>query len=168
MDQIESEAPRTYNVKSQYRSGLRARMREYATGRAKPWTGLTTVSDADPAAQAFAEGYADADDDSDEPRPDDPAALQAMAREVFAELARIGADVSAWPDYGRGQLCLDDGLTSERHDPETLLATLRGLPAEAGSAAMWEATKPIAVYCLAWDAFAVVTEQSVAPAICVF
>lgn len=164
MDQIENEAPRTYNVKSQYRSGLRARMREYAAGRAKPLTGLTTVSDADPAAQAFADGYADAADDSDEPRPDDPAALQAMARAVFAEIERIGADVSAWPDYERGQLCLDDGLTSERHDPETLLATLRGLPAGAGAVAMWEATAAIAVHCLTWNACVVVTDQSAGPA----
>jgi hypothetical protein len=117
-----------------------------------------------PLVMAFDQGFEDADDDSDDPRPDDPAALQAMARAVFAELERIGADVSAWPDYARGQLCLDDGLTSERHDPETLLATLRGLPAGAGAVAMWQVTAPIALACLTWNACPVVTEQSAAPA----
>lgn len=157
---IETSEPtaRPYNVKSQYRSGLRARMREHARGTARPVCPLATVDDADPASQAFVEGYADGDDDSDEPRPDDAAALQAMAREVFAELARIGAKVSAWPDYEQGQLCLDDGLTSERHDPETLLATLRGLPAGAGLVAMWEATKAVAVWSLDWRSLAVDSE----------
>lgn len=151
-----AEAPaRPYSVKSQYRSGLRARMREHARGTARRLAPLTTVDDSDPAAQSFTEGYREADDDSDEPRPDDAAALQAMARAVFAELERIGAKVSAWPDYEHGHIRLDDGLTDERHDPETLLATLRGLPAGAGLAAMWEATALVAVETLDWRSLAV-------------
>lgn len=76
MQQQTTEAiERPYSIKTQYKTGLRARMREYALGRARRFTGLTTVDDADPAALAFAEGYRDADDDSDDPRPDDPACL---------------------------------------------------------------------------------------------
>lgn len=146
-----------------YRRGLMERMCDYEAGSVH-LVPLPKRRDNDPLRDALIEGYLDADDDSDDPRPDDPAALQAMAREVFAELDRIGSDVSAWPDYVRGQLCLDDGLTSERHDAETLLATLRGLPSGAGAVAMWKATTPIAQACFAWNACAVVTEQSAAPA----
>jgi hypothetical protein len=150
--------PRPYNVKSQYRSGLRARMREWAHGRARPRTGLKTVDDSDPAALAFTEGYADADDDSDEPRGDDAACLAAYSRAIFAELGRIGATVSAWPDQRTGCIRLDDGLTDEAHEPETLLATLRGLPDGAGTCAMWAATTLVAVACLSWQSCCVVTD----------
>jgi hypothetical protein len=153
------ESIRPYNVKSQYRSGLRARMREWAHGRARPQTDLKTVDDADPAARAFSEGFADADDDSDDPRGDDAACLAAYTRTIFAELGRIGATVSAWPDYKTGYVRLDDGLTDEAHEPESLLATLRGLPAGAGTCAMWEATTPIAVACLSWQSCCVVADR---------
>lgn len=158
MQQTIETTARPYNVKSQYRSGLRARMREHARGTARRLLPLATVDDSDPAAQSFVEGYREADDDSDEPRPDDAAALQAMAREVFAELERIGAKVSAWPDCESGRMRLDDGLTDEAHDPETLLATLRGLPVGAGLAAMWEATALVAVSSLDWRSLAVACE----------
>lgn len=140
-----------------YRGGLACRMYDYAIGAAHIIPPPEPI-DGDPLRAALREGYADADDDSDEPRPDDPAALQALAREVFAEIARIGADVSAWADFARWHICLDDGLAAERHDPESLLATLRGLTAGAGTIAMWEATRPIAVSCLTWDKCAVVTD----------
>lgn len=153
-----TEAPRPYNVKSQYRSGLRARMREWAHGRARQLTGLSTMDDSDPAARAFSEGYGDADDDSDEPRGDDAACLAALVRLVFAELGRINATVSAWPDYRTGYVRLDDGLTDEAHEPEALLATLRGLPDGAGTVAMWESTTPVAVACLSWQSCCVVTD----------
>lgn len=156
-----TEAPaRPYNVKSQYRSGLTARMREWAHGRARQLTGLNTVDDSDPAARAFGDGYADADDDSDDPRGDDAACLAAYSRTIFAELGRIGATVSAWPDQKTGCIRLDDGLTDEAHEPETLLATLRGLPAGAGTCAMWAATTPIAVACLSWQSCCVVTDHA--------
>jgi hypothetical protein len=151
-------APRTYNVKSQYRSGLRARMREWAHGRARPQTGLTTVDESDPAALAFSDGYSDADDDSDEPRGDDAAHLAAYARAIFGEITRIGAVVSAWPDFKTGYVRLDDGLTDEAHDGADLLATLRSLPDGAGTCAMWAATTPIAVACLSWQSCCVVTD----------
>lgn len=158
---MDQEITKPTGIRHMYAAGLLSGMQAYARGDMH----LIEPShiSASPLVLAFDAGFADADDDSDDPRPDDPAALQAMARAVFAELERIGADVSAWPDYVRGQLCLDDGLTSERHDPETLLATLRGLPAGAGAVAMWEATKPIAVYCLTWGACAVVADQGAVP-----
>lgn len=155
-----TEAPaRPYNVKSQYRSGLTARMREWAHGRARRRLGLSTVDDSDPAARAFSEGYGDADDDSDEPRGDDAACLAAFTRTIFAEIGRVGASVSAWPDYKTGHVRLDDGLTDEAHDAETLLATLRGLPDGAGTVAMWEATTPVAVACLSWQSCCVVADR---------
>lgn len=153
-----TEAARPYNVKSQYRSGLTARMREWAHGRARRRLGLSTVDDSDPAARAFSEGYSDADDDSDEPRGDDAACLAAFVRSIFTELGRINATVSAWPDWNTMLVRLDDGLTDEAHEPETLLATLRALPDGAGTVAMWEATTPIAVACLSWQSCCVVTD----------
>lgn len=149
------------DARGMYLAGLISGMREISRGLERAHAGrdwLLTSDEAPTLARSYAEGDADADDDSDEPRPDDAAALQAMAREVFDELERIGATVSAWPDYQRGHLRLDDGFISERHDPETLLATLRSLPEDAGSAAMWEATKPIALACLTWNACVVVTD----------
>lgn len=111
-----------------------------------------------PLVRAYADGYVDADDDSDEPRGDDAACLAALVRLVFAELGRINATVSAWPDYRTGYVRLDDGLTDEAHEPETLLATLRALPDGAGTVAMWEATTPIAVACLSWQSCCIVTD----------
>lgn len=154
-----TEAPRPYNVKSQYRSGLTARMREWAHGRARTQTGLKTIEESDPAALAFADGYSDADDDSDDPRGDDAACLAAYMRTIFDELDRIGATVSAWPDWSTMLVRLDDGLTDEAHDAETLLATLRGLPDGAGTCAMWSATTPIAVACLSWQSCCVVADR---------
>lgn len=153
-----ADVARSYNVKTQYRSGLRARMREYARGTAHVWLPLTAAPGADAASQAFCDGYADADDDSDEPRGDDAACLAAYSRAIFAELGRIGATVSAWPDQRTGCIRLDDGLTDEAHEPETLLATLRGLPDGAGTCAMWAVTMLVAVACLSWQSCCVVTD----------
>ena len=74
IEAIHEAAARSYNVNSQYRSGLRARMREHANGNVRRLLPPVAV-DADPAAQAFADGYRDGDDDSDEPRPGDDSAL---------------------------------------------------------------------------------------------
>lgn len=146
---------RPHNPKVLYKAGLMARMREYAMGNAHVLKAPTFDVNG---LECFAEGYADADDDSDEPRGDDAACLAALALLVSAELGRIGASVSAWPDYRTGYVRLDDGLTDEAHDAETLLATLRALPDGAGTMAMWETTMPIAVACLSWQSCCVVTE----------
>ncbi len=135
------------------------RYRARSAARGDRYAIESSYTSASPLVMAFDDGFRDADDDSDDPRPDDAAALQAMAREVFAELGRIGAAVSAWPDYSTGHIRLDDGLTDEAHDAETLLATLRGLPAGAGTCAMWATTTPIAVACLSWQSYAIATDR---------
>ncbi len=152
---MDQEITKPTSIRHMYAAGLLSGMKAYARGD------MHLIESSSVSASllvlAFDAGFSDADDDSDDPRPDDAASLQAMAREVFAELERVDADVSAWPDYGRGQMRLDDGQTSEHHDPESLLATLRGLPSGAGVAAMWQATAPIALACPTWGACSVVT-----------
>jgi hypothetical protein len=146
---------RTHQPKVLYKAGLMARMREYAKGTVHYFDAPSFDVNG---YETFAEGYADADDDSDEPRGDDAAHLAAYARAIFGEITRIGAVVSAWPDFKTGYVRLDDGLTDEAHDGADLLATLRGLPAGAGTCAMWAATTPIAVACLSWQSCCVVTD----------
>lgn len=146
---------RTRHPKVLYKAGLMARMREYSKGTAHHFDAPSFDVNG---YENFAEGYADADDDSDEPRGDDAACLAAYSRAVFAELGRIGATVSAWPDQKTGCIRLDDGLTDEAHEPETLLATLRSLPDGAGTCAMWAATTLVAVACLSWQSCCVVTD----------
>lgn len=147
--------PRPQNLKVLYKAGLTARMREYSKGTVHFFDAPSFDVNG---YETFAEGYTDADDDSDEPRGDDAACLAAYSRAIFAELGRIGATVSAWPDQKTGCIRLDDGLTDEAHEPETLLATLRSLPEGAGTCAMWEATTLVAVACLSWQSCCVVTD----------
>jgi hypothetical protein len=130
------EAVRPYNAKAVYRAGLTARMREYARGKAHLFIAPTFD---DPTAGAFAEGYADADDDSDEPRPDDENALRAVAALIYAELERVEADVSAWPEYDSGRIRMVDDIVDDVYEPEALLAILRSVEAGAGTDAMWSA-----------------------------
>ena len=148
---------RAHSTKVLYKAGLMARMREYSKGTAHHFDAPSFDVNG---YETFAEGYADADDDSDEPRGDDAACLATYTRAIFTELGRVGAGVSAWPDYKTGYVRLDDGLTDEVHDAETLLATLRSLPDGAGTGAMWEATTPIAVACLSWQSCCVVTDRA--------
>lgn len=56
-----------------YLAGLTARMTDYADGN--PRFDLAPLQSESPLVRAFAEGFDDAEDDSDEPRPDDPACL---------------------------------------------------------------------------------------------
>lgn len=149
------EITRPTGFRHMYLAGLAHRM-SGAHVEADP----PSYTSASPLVVAFDDGFADGADDSDEPRGDDAAFLAAYSRAIFSELGRIGAGVSAWPDYKTGYVRLDDGLTDEVHDAETLLATLRSLPSGAGTGAMWEATMPIAVACLSWQSCCVVTDRA--------
>lgn len=134
------EITRTADEASMYRAGLTAGMAAYARGDTDHEAPMVSPS---PLVQAYGIGYRDADDDSDEPRPDDEDALRVVAADIYQELERIDADVSAWPDYGTGRIFLEDSLTSESHVPETLLATLRSVPKAAGTDAMWSETSQV-------------------------
>jgi hypothetical protein len=117
-----------------YSSGLFVGMKAHAMGNAHVLRRY--FADAE---SAFDAGFMDADDDSDEPRPDDPEVLHALSRSIFAEVDRVGADVSVWPDETDGTVHLADAVTEETHEPFALLAILRALPAGAGTDATWEA-----------------------------
>ncbi len=135
---MEQQSPTSSRLtrRDMYLSGLTARVRDLARGVAAP---LRSLESDDPLDIAFAEGQADADDDSDEPRPDDPEVLHALSRSIFDEVDRVGADVSVWPDEADGTVHLADAVTEETHEPFALLAVLRALPAGAGTDATWEA-----------------------------
>lgn len=142
MQQTTEPSFRPRNVKYLYHAGLAARMREYARGVAHEWTPMPVASGADRGTAAFAEGYADADDDSDEPRPDDEDTLRAVAALVYQELERIDADVSAWPEYATGRIRMVDDIVDDVYEPEALLSVLRAVETGAGTDAMWSAARP--------------------------
>lgn len=137
--------------RAMYAAGLAAALSSMARGEPDevPSAGPS------PLVRAYADGYADAGDDSDEPRPSGPALddprgltdpndldeveLRAVAASVYQEIDRVGADVSAWPDYGSGRIRVADEVADVAHEPHALLATLRGLPTGAGTDAMWRA-----------------------------
>jgi hypothetical protein len=137
---MQSETKRT-TEREMHLAGLAARLKEYAAGTVHlsepPSVGPS------PLVRAYADGYRDADDDSDEPRPDDDEEiLNTVALLIYQQIARIDADVSAWPEYDTGRIRLADDLTDVAHEPCALLATLRGLPAGCGTEAMWRAVSP--------------------------
>jgi hypothetical protein len=155
MNNVDTKPITTHTM---YRAGLMSRMSDYAH-ESIICLGQQIAHGGSPLLAAYAEGILDGDDDSDDPRPSGPAAddergavephdmdedeLRAVAALIYAELERVDADVSAWPEYATGRIRMVDDIADEALEPCALLATLRGLDAGAGTEAMWRATSEL-------------------------